>query len=212
MSQPDNDQEQKPAMSDDDTRVQHEAATTLAQALADEDRIRVVAALIEGCSTVDELARRLGLRAPDISRHLNRLESAGMLVTGGELRARRYRFDLDRLHALRRTALSRPADPSAADELAPGWEQKVLRGYFDGEQLKEIPAQLKRQQVVLAWLADRFDPGMRYSERQVNEILQRHHPDAATLRRALVDNGFFDRDHGVYWRTVPASEEQTEGL
>lgn len=210
MSERESDQDQR--SEDEEERPRREAAMTLAQALADADRLRVAAALIEGCSTVDELANRLGLRAPDISRQLNRLEAAGMLITGGDPRARRYQFDLDRLQALRRTALARPPSESAADELEPGWEQKVLRGYFDGERLKEIPAQLKRQRVVLAWLADRFDPATRYSERQVNEILRRHHPDAATLRRALVDNGFLDRDHGVYWRTVPANDEQPEGL
>src|SRR5579875_458625 len=136
------DNEQAPEQAEraeqDAEREKHEAAMTLAQALADADRLRVAAALIEGASTLDELSSRLGLRVPDISRQLNRLEAAGLLITSGNARARRYQFDLDRLQSLRRTALARPAGPSAADELEPGWEQKVLRGYFEGERLKEI--------------------------------------------------------------------------
>ena len=46
-----------------------------------------------------------------------------------------------------------------------------------------------------------FDVGMRYSERQVNGILRRFHPDVASLRRYLVDEGFLDREAaGEYWR------------
>lgn len=51
-----------------------------------------------------------------------------------------------------------------------------------------------------AFLADRFELGRRYAEREVNDVLANDAPDVATLRRLLVDEGFLDRDHGVYWR------------
>jgi hypothetical protein len=35
----------------------------------------------------------------------------------------------------------------------------------------------------------------------VNAILQRYHPDFASLRRYLVDEEFLSRDYGYYWRT-----------
>jgi hypothetical protein len=34
----------------------------------------------------------------------------------------------------------------------------------------------------------------------VNEIIQRHHPDSATLRRELIGAGLMQREGGVYWR------------
>ncbi|CAN5920546.1 hypothetical protein BH23ACT10_BH23ACT10_05690 [soil metagenome] len=40
----------------------------------------------------------------------------------------------------------------------------------------------------------------RYGEPEVNELLRRFHDDHATLRRALVDEGFLDRSGGEYWR------------
>ena len=56
-----------------------------------------------------------------------------------------------------------------------------------------------------AFLAGRFEPGRRYAEREVNELLADDAPDVATLRRLLVDEGFLERDHGWYWRAgVPA--------
>jgi len=47
--------------------------------------------------------------------------------------------------------------------------------------------------------------GARYPERAVNETLQRHHWDSATLRRELIGAGMMARDAGVYWR-LPEAE------
>lgn len=62
-------------------------------------------------------------------------------------------------------------------------ERQVLRNFFDGERLKAIPSQQKKRRIVLKWLAGRFQPGLRYSERQVNDLIRKHHPDFAALRR-----------------------------
>ena len=63
---------------------------------------------------------------------------------------------------------------------------------------------LPRRAALLAaacdFLADRFEPGRRYSEREVNEVLADDAPDPATLRRLLVDRGLLDRAGGEYWR------------
>ncbi|MGI8574754.1 MAG: DUF2087 domain-containing protein [Egibacteraceae bacterium] len=50
-------------------------------------------------------------------------------------------------------------------------------------------------------LALEFEPGVRYEEAQVNELLGRYHPDHASLRRYLVEEGFLDRAEGRYWRS-----------
>lgn len=50
-------------------------------------------------------------------------------------------------------------------------------------------------------MAQRFEPGERYTERQVNAELSSLYDDTATLRRYLVDEGFLDRADGEYWRS-----------
>jgi hypothetical protein len=45
-----------------------------------------------------------------------------------------------------------------------------------------------------------FEPGQRYPEKQVNELLRRYHDDTASLRRYMVDNQLLARDKGEYWR------------
>jgi len=64
----------------------------------------------------------------------------------------------------------------------------------------QIPRQRAKRRVLLDVLAQEFEPGVRYPERVVHEILARFHPDTAALRRYLVDEEFMERDAGVYWR------------
>ena len=69
----------------------------------------------------------------------------------------------------------------------------MLRTFLRGGKLVSIPTQHAKKLVVLDRLAQEFDIGVRYSERQVNALLRRFHDDAAALRRYLVDEGFLDR-------------------
>ena len=65
---------------------------------------------------------------------------------------------------------------------------------------EEIPASRKKRDVILDWLADRFEHGVRYPEPELNTIIKRHHPDSATLRRELIGGRWMAREAGVYWR------------
>ena len=80
--------------------------------------------------------------------------------------------------------------------------QRVVANFLrpDGT-LHTIPSKQSKLRAVLDHLAQAFELGRTYSEREVNEILQRAHPDHAALRRYLVDEGFLTREESVYWRT-----------
>jgi hypothetical protein len=41
-----------------------------------------------------------------------------------------------------------------------------------------------------------FQPGVRYSEKKVNQILSRYSDDTAQLRRSLVEFGLMNREGG----------------
>jgi hypothetical protein len=73
------------------------------------------------------------------------------------------------------------------------YEQKVLRTFLEDGKLKSIPARHKKRGVILRFLANRFEPGRMYSEREVNEIIREYHEDVASLRRYLVDTGLLER-------------------
>lgn len=79
-------------------------------------------------------------------------------------------------------------------------EQRVLASFLVGQRLKTIPARPRKRLVVLRWLVSQFERDTEYPEAQVNELLARHHPDFAALRRYMVDEGLMTRQSGVYRR------------
>ena len=79
--------------------------------------------------------------------------------------------------------------------------EAVLRAFLDADgRLTVVPARRWKRRVVLDHLAQMFEPGPRYPQIEVNPRLRAVHDDLAILRRYLVDEGFLDRDTGVYWR------------
>lgn len=172
----------------------------LARLLLDEDRLRIAGLLAVRPSSVGDLAAQLSLKEATVFLHLTKLVEAGLVSGPAEGEPALFRLDLKALQALKRQLFA--GQPRAAAEEATTPAGKVLRNFLDGERLKEIPASHAKRQVILAWLVAKFEPGVRYPERQVNAIIARHHPDYASLRRYLVDAGLMQRADGMYWRVV----------
>jgi hypothetical protein len=80
-------------------------------------------------------------------------------------------------------------------------EAKVLRTFFSGSRLLSIPASQGKKRVILDHLAQEFEVGKKYSEREVNTVLLRFHGDYAALRRYLVEEDLMSREDGLYWRS-----------
>ena len=83
-------------------------------------------------------------------------------------------------------------------------ELKEIRGFLDGEgRLTGAPAKRKKKLLTLLYLAERFEPGKAYTEKEINAILNGWHTfgDPATLRRELVDHHLLTRDaYGTEYR------------
>lgn len=178
------------------------------RALSDVSRLKIAGLLAEGPLSVEQLAAMLGLQPSTISHHLGRLAKAGLVSARAEGYYSVYSFDASALESMARKLLAPETLPTAA-ALADrsGYDRKVLGDFlYPNGRLKSIPAQHKKLFVVLRHLAASFEPGKRYWEREVNEILGRFHADTATLRRELVGAGLLARGAGQYWR----SEEEVE--
>lgn len=81
-------------------------------------------------------------------------------------------------------------------------DEKVIRNFMTSDgRLHTIPSKQSKLLVVLDRLAQEFEPGRTYPEKEVNEVLGRFHPDYAALRRYLVENQFLTREEAVYWRS-----------
>lgn len=169
--------------------------------LANETRLKLLGVLASRERSVGELAEIVGLKEPTISHHLAKLQAAGLVGMRADGNTHFYRLSSETLHQLSRDLFT-PERMVAigGHEQADAWERKVLGTFLDGERLTKIPAVRKKRDVILRWLAERFEHGRRYPEPELNEIIKRHHPDTAALRRELVDGRLMQRENGVYWR------------
>jgi hypothetical protein len=77
---------------------------------------------------------------------------------------------------------------------------KTIEPYFFGGRLTVLPRRRPARLAVLDFLAGQFEPGRRYTELEVNQMLAQFHADYCTLRRYMVDEEIMDRRDGFYWR------------
>jgi hypothetical protein len=76
-----------------------------------------------------------------------------------------------------------------------------LRPFIRDGRITTVPAKRTRRLLLLDEVAQAFEPGRRYPERVVDEILKAVFDDHCALRRYLVDEAFLSRTvSGVYWR------------
>jgi hypothetical protein len=170
----------------------------LLRALADPDRLAIAGALAKGPRTAQDLAGALGLTAAAARRHAAKLAAVGVVAIDADRRTYHLRPETLRQAALR---VGPSRDPGMALGAVYEDEEAVLRHFFVAGKLREIPAKHVKRLIVLTRLALEFEPGVRYREAEVNAQLERYHPDYASLRRALVDEGLLSRQAGSYWRS-----------
>jgi len=76
-----------------------------------------------------------------------------------------------------------------------------LRVFLSDGRIQALPAKHSRRLLLLDMIAQGFEPGVRYPERDVSLFLGALHADYAALRRYLVDADFLSRAGGEYWRS-----------
>ncbi|MBL4934406.1 DUF2087 domain-containing protein [Clostridium sp. YIM B02515] len=79
-----------------------------------------------------------------------------------------------------------------------------LKNYLDDQsRLKIYPSKRKYKILALIFLASKFEKGIIYSEKEINEILDNAHAfnDRCLIRRELFNKGFLGRlnDCSKYW-------------
>lgn len=181
-----------------------ETIVTFFKALADATRLRIVGLLAVRPRTVEELATLTEVRPPTVSHHLARLRALGLVQHAVDGPTRTYRLDTKALEALSKDALSTEALTQIGAEVGSEltWPEKILRDFLDDGRLTTIPASRKKREVILEWLAARFEVGRIYPGAEVDALIKVIHPDCATLRRELIGARWLKRDdYGkTYWR------------
>jgi hypothetical protein len=91
-------------------------------------------------------------------------------------------------------------EPGVTDVLDALARDSRLSGFLRDGRIEAMPAKRSRRLLLLGEVAQAFEPGVRYTEREINRILGTMFSDYAALRRYLVDEEFLARAEGEYWR------------
>lgn len=165
------------------------------RAVLDPVRLSVLAASARGSVSIRELAIGLGVEPKEVAKAVGDLRSLGLLDKNARLN-RETLADVGRSLPKEHPDLGEPVEgPWTEDEV------RLLGRFFANGRLVEIPTAVVKRRLVLEKIALDFQPGERYSERDVNFKIQLIHPDYVAIRRYMVEEGLMDRADGSYWRT-----------
>ncbi len=172
------------------------------KALSDANRLKIVGLLASQPYTVEDLAAALKLSPSTVSHHLARLAKAGLVSARARGRYSVYQLETAALEERSRRLLARTEQPAVSPEAdVDAFERSVLNAFLSPEgRIRDLPAQQKKLLVILKHVAQAFQPGVRYSEKEVRAILSRFYEDTTSVRRLLVDFHLLARESGIYWR------------
>ena len=179
------------------------------RALADPSRLKIIGLLAQQAYPVEQLSALLGLGESTVSHHLSRLADAGLVSARAEGHYSVYSLKPDALSDMARRLLKTERLPELAEGIDRStFDRKVLAAFTgpDGR-FTAFPSQEKKLLVLLRHVLRDFKPGVRYSEKKVNEILLRYSDDTATLRRCMVAFRPMEREGGGrdYWLREPVA-------
>lgn len=174
-------------------------AIKLFKCLSDKSRLQILKSLTIEDMDVERLAERLDLTPATISFHLKKLSDAGAV--------RSYKKQYYTIYTLckevfmtRILDIIREESDEAAlqDQRDEAYRQRVIKSFFEYGKLKAIPAQRKKERIILEEIAKSFEPGRNYTEREVNIIIADFHDDFCTIRRDMIGEKIMERENGIY--------------
>ena len=182
----------------------NEDLLTFFKALADANRLKIVGLLAKKPLSVEELSSLLGIGPSTVSHHLGKLSEAGLVSGRAEGYYNVYRLETETVEKMAQKLLAQETLPAVADDVdLDAFDRKVVNDYLQPDgRLKTIPSQRKKLEAVLRYVVRAFEPGIHYSEKQVNEMLSCYYEDTASLRRELISVKLMAREGGGgdYWR------------
>lgn len=179
-------------------------AIRLFKCLSDKSRLQILKSLAIEDMYVERLAERLGITAPTVSFHLKKLADAGAVTSYKSQYYMMYSlnkniFETSILEILREE--SDEAEVQAQRDAE--YRQKVIDSFFEYGKLKSIPAQRKKERIILEEIVKAFEFDRIYSEREVNIIIADFYDDFCAIRRDMIAEKLMDRDASGYWRVKP---------
>jgi hypothetical protein len=172
---------------------------TFVKAVSNADRLRIIGLLSQHGARREEITASLSLPMREVFNHLAFLEYVGVISQTDGI----YELQPDHLEKIARSqlAVERPLYIPAPE--LDKKSSKVLKTHLNADgSIRQIPFQPAKLRVILDYLIQSFEPGINYTEKEVNTILRRFNDDTAGLRRDLIEAGLLARESNGsrYWR------------
>lgn len=192
---------------------ERETLYVLLWALADKECITLIGLMSDGQEyQIRQMAEMMQILPLTASEHMKTLHHTGLLHLRMEGPRYYYRLNENRIALLKEYIGRIDTFPTKAEKVESdnAWideldcspeDKKILYECTFNGHLLDTHMKQDKWLVVLRWLATKFDPDKRYTEKEVNTILSEVHGDYATMRRDLIDFGFMQRERGgaSYW-------------
>ena len=78
------------------------------------------------------------------------------------------------------------------------YKEKVLKAFMRDGKIVQIPAQKQKRWIVLEQVLNEFEFDKEYSEKEVNEIIQKYNEDHCMIRRSFVEERVMNRENSIY--------------
>ena len=166
------------------------------------DRLKIVGMLARRPAGLVEVSEGLSLPDREVSNHLKFLEYVGLVHKNEAV----FELDTNGLETVARWQFGRRCSAYSSEPKQSGERQKILVSYLNPDgTIRQIPnsrTQAGKFQVILEHVTAAFEPGVIYTEKEVNAIIHRFNQDVSGLRRDLVEAGLIarERDGSKYWR------------
>ncbi len=176
-----------------------ESALKLFKCMADKSRLQILKSLAIEDMYVERLAQRLNLTPPTISFHLKKLEDVQAVTSRKEQYYTIYSLNKTVfMRSLLDMIMEESTELTEQQQREEAYNRKVINSFFSYGKLKSIPAQRKKERIVLLEIAKAFEKGKVYTEREVNIIIADYYDDFCTIRRDMIAEGILDREDSKY--------------
>ncbi|OME54192.1 MULTISPECIES: metalloregulator ArsR/SmtB family transcription factor [Paenibacillus] len=183
--------------------MQLEKIVSYHKALADPTRLRLLLLLSQGEMHGQALAEKLNLSQPTVTHHAAKLREAALIKERRDKNTVYFKLNPEFINNGAEASLqfifSKGAENMEGQLPENSLQDTVIRNFFSKDgRLRQIPAQYKKKLIALQYMVEKLEPGVVYTEKEINEFIKQFHEDFATIRREFIMHQFMYREKDKY--------------
>ncbi|MEK5437233.1 MULTISPECIES: DUF2087 domain-containing protein [Paenibacillus] len=183
--------------------MQLEKIVSYHKALADPTRLRLLLLLSQGEMHGQALAEKLNLSQPTVTHHAAKLREAALIMERRDKNTVYFKLNPEFINNGAEASLqfifSKGAENMEEQLPENSLQDTVIRNFFSKDgRLRQIPAQYKKKLIALQYMVEKLEPGVVYTEKEINEFIKQFHEDFATIRREFIMHQFMYREKDKY--------------